>query len=103
MVTLLHHQLFVLFVFKIIRIPFSSGLYLRSPIRAFIMSDNQIIKAEKDFSKDADKLIPEAETLAQVHCGDDVAWICVLISIHSDQSPRCHRQAACLGEANTPS
>ena len=30
------------------------------------MSDTQIIKAEKDFSKDADKLIPEAESLAQV-------------------------------------
>jgi len=36
------------------------------------MSDDQIIKAEKDFSKDADKLIPEAETLAQVHCSDVV-------------------------------
>jgi len=34
------------------------------------MSDNQIIKAEKDFSKDADKLIPEAENLAQVYYSD---------------------------------
>lgn len=29
------------------------------------MSDNTILKADKDFTKDTDKLIPEAETLAQ--------------------------------------
>lgn len=30
------------------------------------MSDGQLMKPEKDFSKDADKLIPEAEALAKV-------------------------------------
>ena len=29
------------------------------------MSDGAIIKADKDFSKDADKIIPEAESLAK--------------------------------------
>jgi len=28
------------------------------------MSENTILKADKDFSKDVDKLIPEAESLA---------------------------------------
>jgi hypothetical protein len=32
------------------------------------MSDGAIVKADKDFSKDADKIIPEAEALAKV-CG----------------------------------
>jgi 26S proteasome regulatory subunit N5 len=30
------------------------------------MSDGGLLKPEKDFSKDADKLIPEAEQLAKV-------------------------------------
>lgn len=30
------------------------------------MSDGGLMKPEKDFSKDADKLIPEAEQLAKV-------------------------------------
>ena len=30
------------------------------------MSDGTILKPEKDFTKDADKLIPEAEDLAKV-------------------------------------
>jgi 26S proteasome regulatory subunit N5 len=29
------------------------------------MSDGTVLKAEKDFSKDADKIIPEAEAVAQ--------------------------------------
>lgn len=31
-----------------------------------IMADGSLLKAEKDYSKDADKLIPEAEQLAKV-------------------------------------
>lgn len=73
----LHHYLYCLFG-KVHLNPFSVSSH---PRRALTMSDNQIIKAEKDFSKDADKLIPEAETLAQVYCGNDVAWIRVLISM----------------------
>lgn len=30
------------------------------------MSDGALLKPEKDFSKDADKLIPEAQELAKV-------------------------------------
>jgi 26S proteasome regulatory subunit N5 len=32
------------------------------------MSDGQVLKPDKDFSKEVDKQIPEAELLAQV-CG----------------------------------
>jgi hypothetical protein len=32
------------------------------------MAEVQMLKAEKDFSKDVDKLIPEAESLSKV-CG----------------------------------
>lgn len=34
------------------------------------MSDGTIKKADKDFTKDADKLIPEAEALAKVRSCD---------------------------------
>ena len=30
------------------------------------MSDGQVLKADKDFSKEVDKQLPEAEQLAQV-------------------------------------
>jgi 26S proteasome regulatory subunit N5 len=32
------------------------------------MSDVQVLKPDKDFSKEVDKQIPEAEQLAQVRC-----------------------------------
>jgi hypothetical protein len=38
------------------------------------MSDGTILKAEKDFTKDADKLIPEAEALAKVRSCDSFDW-----------------------------
>ena len=31
------------------------------------MSEGQILKPDKDFSKEVDKQLPEAEALAQVH------------------------------------
>ena len=37
------------------------------------MSSGQVLKAEKDFTKEVDKLIPEAEKLAKVrHCVSDL-------------------------------
>lgn len=35
-------------------------------LTSVIMSDGGLLKPEKDFTKDADKLIPEAEALAKV-------------------------------------
>jgi 26S proteasome regulatory subunit N5 len=32
------------------------------------MSEGQILKPDKDFSKEVDKQLPEAEQLAQVRC-----------------------------------
>ena len=42
------------------------------------MSDGALFKPDKDFSKEADKVIPEAEALAKVRCQpnprrDDIA------------------------------
>jgi hypothetical protein len=38
------------------------------------MSDAQVLKPDKDFSKEVDKQLPEAESLAQVFAYDLIAF-----------------------------
>ena len=56
------------------------------------MSDGRILKPDKDFSKDADKQIPEAEKLAKVRTMDKLVSS-VLLTRELEQYLRCHRQA----------
>src|SRR5271156_6221702 len=43
--------------------------YIQSPFStSAAMSEGQILKPDKDFSKEVDKQLPEAEQLAQVRC-----------------------------------
>jgi 26S proteasome regulatory subunit N5 len=41
------------------------------------MSDGQILKPDKDFSKEVDKQLPEAEKLAKVHPPMDIQQLTV--------------------------
>ena len=65
------------------------------------VSMSGLLKPEKDFTKDADKLIPEAEALAKVR----ITYATTTNIIHadlpdSDRCPRCHRQVVGAGEAS---
>jgi hypothetical protein len=62
------------------------------------MSEVQVLKPDKDFSKEVDKQLPQAEQLAQV-------WrissrYIILADIYLEQCSSCHREAHSVGEAN---
>jgi len=38
------------------------------------MSDGQVLKPDKDFSKDVDKQLPEAQELAKVYLQATIDW-----------------------------
>jgi 26S proteasome regulatory subunit N5 len=40
------------------------------------MSDGQVLKAEKDFSKDVDKALPEAQEIAKVENSSQYLGFC---------------------------
>lgn len=68
------------------------------------MSEIQVLKPDKDFSKEVDKQLPEAEELAKVDPHIRIYhqnW--ANIFIFQDQCPRGYREADSLGKANETS
>jgi hypothetical protein len=65
------------------------------------MSEGQILKPDKDFSKEVDKQLPEAEQLAQVHENDTPVYTDLAeADSNAEKCPSCHREAHSVGEAN---
>jgi hypothetical protein len=62
------------------------------------MSDGNIFKPEKDFTKEADKVIPEAQEIAKV--GITLFWTCRFAHFAPDRYPERHRQDIRIGEAS---
>jgi len=48
------------------------------------MSDGQILKPDKDFSKEVDKQLPEAEQLAQV-----CHYLILIFLLSTDRTDKC--------------
>lgn len=59
----------------------------------FIMADGQLFKPEKDYTKDVDKLIPEAEELAKVCAPQNKVILLKLTNVIIDQRSVCNREA----------
>lgn len=53
-------------IFNPLDLSFSDLVNTQSPSPTVVIMSDVLLKPEKDFSKDADKLIPEAEALAKV-------------------------------------
>jgi len=64
------------------------------------MSDGQVLKPDKDFSKDVDKQLPEAQELAKVYTQAAVNWDQVVDWRLLDKCTSSYREVDRAGEAN---
>lgn len=66
-------------------------------------SDGTILKADKDFTKEVDAALPEAEKTAQVRKYEAPYHVIIADSVIEWTDTASHRQAAQLGETDSPS